>query len=185
MPPVDVDRYFSDYLALLGAMTTTSLPRPARQAAVEVLTAYDSFIPSAIAAGMLLDAADYVALLDRRERVRFTWQRFFDDWDVVLAPTTLDVAFPHQTGSVYERTLEIDHQPVPYLMNFAYVFWATFAGLPATTFPAGVNRDGLPIGLQVVGPYLEDRTTLRFAQLLERDWHRFQAPPLTALVEVR
>ena len=43
--------------------------------------------------------------------------------------------------------------------------------------PAGLDAQGLPVGLQVIGPYLEDRTTLRFAQLLEREWYRFQAPP--------
>jgi amidase len=54
---------------------------------------------------------------------------------------------------------------------------ATLPGLPATAFPCGRNRDGLPIGLQAIGPYLEDRTPIRFAQLLEREMGGFAAPP--------
>jgi len=55
--------------------------------------------------------------------------------------------------------------------------WAIFTGQPATAFPAGLSPAGLPLGLQAIGPYLEDRTTLRFAQLLEREWHAFEPPP--------
>ncbi len=90
---------------------------------------------------------------------------------------TLDAAFPHQTGEFAARTLLIDNEPVPYLLNIVYPMWAIFAGQPSTAFPGGLNRAGLPLGLQAIGPYLEDRTTLRFAQLLEREWQGFQPPP--------
>ena len=53
-----------------------------------------------------------------------------------------------------------------------------FTGQPATAFPAGLGSEsGLPLGLQAIGGYLEDRTTMRFAQLLEREWYRFERPP--------
>ena len=58
-----------------------------------------------------------------------------------------------------------------------YPMWAILPGQPATAFPAGLDPKGLPLGLQAIGPYLEDRTTLRFAQLLEREWQGFQPPP--------
>jgi amidase len=54
---------------------------------------------------------------------------------------------------------------------------ATSANLPATAMPVGLTRAGLPYGLQVIGPYLEDRTTLGFAELAEREFGGFQAPP--------
>jgi len=96
---------------------------------------------------------------------------------VLVGPTTLDVAFPHQVGSFETRTLLGDDERVPYYSNIIYPMWAIFAGQPATAFPAGLSRQGLPLGLQAIGPYLEDRTPLRFAQLLEREWQAFQRPP--------
>ena len=65
---------------------------------------------------------------------------------------------------------------VDYLLNIVYPMWAIYTGQPATAFP-GLNSAGLPLGLQAIGPYLEDRTTIRFAQLLEREWYSFEPPP--------
>jgi amidase len=45
---------------------------------------------------------------------------------------------------------------------------ATLANLPATAMPIGATRRGLPIGMQVIGPYLEDRTTIAFAGQLAK-----------------
>jgi amidase len=52
----------------------------------------------------------------------------------------------------------------------------TVAGQPSTAFPVGLSRGGLPIGLQAVGPYLEDRTPIRFAALLAREIGGFRKP---------
>jgi amidase len=54
---------------------------------------------------------------------------------------------------------------------------ATLAGQPATSFPAGLSSAGLPIGLQAIGPYLEDRTPIRFAGLLADEVGGYQRPP--------
>jgi amidase len=132
---------------------------------------------SAQAEGFVIDAAGYLALVRRREVARAAWRSFFKDWDVLIGPMTLDAAFEHKTGAFSERTLQIDNETVPYVINLVYPMWAIFAGQPSTAFPAGLNRAGLPLGLQAIGPYLEDRTTLRFAQLLEREWQGFVPPP--------
>jgi len=96
---------------------------------------------------------------------------------VLVCPTALDAAFPHESGAWDDRVLHIDGHDVPYRLNIVYPMWAIFPGQPATAFPAGLNGAGLPLGLQAIGPYLEDRTTLRFAQLLEREWRGFEPPP--------
>jgi amidase len=124
-----------------------------------------------------MDAAAYVRLVTRRERARVAWRDFFRAWDVVLAPMTLDVAFPHQEAPFEERRLIVDHRSLPYGATLLYAMPAIFAGLPSTAFPGGLNEAGLPLGLQAIGPYLEDRTTLKFAQLVEEAWYRFEPPP--------
>jgi amidase len=176
MPTLDYDQYFRDYLTLLTVATSQAQTRAEREAMARANK--DTGILAAQAEGLTLDAAGYLALLNRRESARHAWRSFFCDWDVLIGPMTLDAAFPHQTTADFaSRTLLVDNEPVPYLLNIVYPMWAIFAGQPSTAFPAGLNRAGLPLGLQAIGPYLEDKTTLRFAQLLEREWHGFQPPP--------
>jgi Asp-tRNA(Asn)/Glu-tRNA(Gln) amidotransferase A subunit family amidase len=68
----------------------------------------------------------------------------------------------------------------PYAPNLRtadlFVRPATLTGCLATTAPAGLSRSGLPVGLQIVGPYLEDATPIGFAQLLAGEIGGFQQP---------
>ena len=177
MPAVDHETYLTDYLALLTVITSQGQRRAEREATAARMIESGDPVLTAQAAAMTLDAHEFLSLLNRREAVRQAWRDFFIDWDVVICPTALDAAFPHQSGPSGHRTLTIDGRAVPYLLNIVYPMWAIFPGQPATAFPAGLNAAGLPLGLQAIGPYLEDRTTLRFAQLLEREWYAFEAPP--------
>jgi amidase len=64
----------------------------------------------------------------------------------------------------------------PFWNLLSYISPATLTGCPATTLPAGLGRDGLPIGLQVMGPYLEDTTPIAFARLLSEEIGGFRPP---------
>ena len=122
-------------------------------------------------------ANEWLALLDAQAQVRRQWAALFETFDVVLAPTRGTVAFPHEDepdGS--RRTLEIDGEPTPYFAQIAWPGLATLANLPATAAPIGMTRAGLPIGVQIIGPDLEDRTPLIFAELLEREFGGFRPP---------
>jgi amidase len=72
----------------------------------------------------------------------------------------------------------IDGQETPYFDQLAYPSLALLPNLPATAFPAGFTKAGLPIGLQAIGAYLDDRTTIAFAGLIEREFGGFRAPPV-------
>jgi amidase len=76
------------------------------------------------------------------------------------------------------RRIEIDGKGYPYLDTFLVsAGLATAPGLPATAVPIARSQTGLPIGVQIVGPYLEDRTTIAFAEHLEREFGGFVPPP--------
>jgi amidase len=116
-----------------------------------------------------VDAHTYLALTDERFRLRQQWARLFQDFDVVLAPAFGRTAFPHEDNPDWsQRRLTIDNEATPYGAQLAWPGLATYPGLPATAIPLGMSRDGLPIGAQLIGPWLEDRTPLRLAGLLAR-----------------
>ena len=177
MPDIDQRTYFHDYMTLLAVMTSLGESRSARQQMALETRGHNQDFRIAMAKGFTLDATDYLMLLNRRESARAAWRAFFNDWDVLVSPTALDAAFQHRTGPQSQRVLTLDDTDVPYTLNIVYPMWAIFTGQPATAFPAGLSSTGLPLGLQAIGPYLEDRTTIRFAQLLEREWYHFEPPP--------
>lgn len=121
---------------------------------------------------------EWLGLLDQQTFIQRQWARLFGEFDVVLLPIFGAAAFPHideVTPGV--TTLSVNGQPTPYFDQLAWAGPATLGGLPATAIPIGFTAGGLPIGAQVVGPFLEDRTTIGFAGLLEREFGGFRAPP--------
>ena len=101
----------------------------------------------------------------------------FKSFDVVLCPPMPTPAFPHDHLTDWKRHLDIDGKQVPYVHQIVWASMATVLGLPATVAPIGHSEEGLPIGVQIIGPYLEDRTTIAFAGLIEREFGGFVPPP--------
>ncbi|MEO6653726.1 MAG: amidase [Ilumatobacteraceae bacterium] len=106
---------------------------------------------------------------ERRLQLRERWREFFVHHDVILMPVQPRAAIAHDHAfPQWERTVEIDGIRRPYLDLFGWTGPAGAGYLPATVVPAGLGDDGLPIGVQIVGPYLHDRTTLRAAALIAK-----------------
>ena len=114
-----------------------------------------------------------------RELQREAWARLFADHDVVLAPVMPTAAFPHDTeGSLPDRVLDIDGVPVPHLVTMAWCGAIGAVLLPVVTVPTGLTPSGLPVGVQVIGPYLSDLRLLSIANLLTTATnHPFTPPP--------
>jgi amidase len=178
----DLRQHHQVYSALLWT-NATMLATPATQTQLAELfrTRGDEFAAAALR-GLEATAGDYVGLFRERERYRVAYRAFFQDWDVLLTPITLSTAFPHQAMpwppmvSIVERKLDVDGQSIPYDLQSVYPAVATLSGQPATAFPIGLSRIGLPIGLQVIGPYLEDYTPIRFTALVAEEWGGFRPP---------
>jgi amidase len=111
-----------------------------------------------------------------REQLRWKWHDFFRTQDVLLTPIMPTAAFPHDHRPFGERTIMVDNREMPY---FQQTFWAGLTGvafLPSTVLPTGLNTEGLPIGLQIVGPEYSDLITIGVAHELELRGCRFEPP---------
>lgn len=134
-------------------------------------------IAVANAYGASLPHRDWLRLDEQRRRVQRQWAAFFEDHDLVLCPVLSTAAFPHSEVPPQERKLRVNGRKVPFENQ---LFWAGCAGLPylpASVAPIGQSGEGLPIGVQIIGPRYGDLTTLRFASLLEERYRAFQPPP--------
>jgi amidase len=115
---------------------------------------------------------------ERRLQMRKKWFHFFKEWDAILLPVSPVPAIPHDHSlPMSRRTIDVDGASRPYGDLIKWMGLTGVAYLPATVVPVGLTAQGLPVGIQVAGPYLEDRTTLAIARHLERLLGGFRAPP--------
>jgi amidase len=116
---------------------------------------------------------DWQSANNGRTRLQRQWATLFKQYDVVLCPVMPTVAFRHDHSDQATRRLDVDGQSQAYINNIVWAGPATGAGLPATVAPIGRTDTGLPIGVQIIGPSLEDATPIQFAQLLEQAFGGF------------
>jgi amidase len=122
-------------------------------------------------------AFDWMDLMDEQFRIRKQWAALFRSFDVVLAPAFGTAAFTHDDQAMTHPFL-VNGKPVDYQTQGAFATMAGLGNLPVTVAPVGMTKAALPIGIQIIGPYLEDRTTISFAKLLAQEIGGFVPPPL-------
>jgi amidase len=147
-------------------------------------TAADRFAPADtstlahIVRGFALSHRDWLQLNERRHRMRLAWEAFFGEYDVMLAPVTATAAFPHDhEPDQTKRHIIVNNKKAN---MFDQMFWAGYCGvtlMPASTAPIGQTKEGLPVGVQIIGPQYGDYTCIKFAELLEKDYRAFVPPP--------
>jgi amidase len=117
-------------------------------------------------------------LIAEQNKIQTMWASFFKHYDVLLAPVSPTVAFPHDhKGTIMTRTLKINGKEKPMLNNMTWTRVAIVSGLPATVAPVGLSDSGLPVGIQIIGAMFEDRTTIDFAKGLSELIGGFVVPP--------
>ena len=115
---------------------------------------------------------------ERRLQMRARWREFFGQWDVLLAPVSPTVAIPHDHGQpMTGRRIDVAGESRPYMDQLRWMGLFGVVFLPSTVVPIGIHSNGLPIGMQVVGPYLEDNTTLAVASHIEAMTGGTPTPP--------
>ena len=109
-----------------------------------------------------LSAGYYEAYYGQAQKVRTLiirdYERMFDEFDLLVSPTSPTTAFP--IGA------KVD-DPLAMYLNDIFTIPANLAGVPAISVPCGLDGDGLPVGLQLTAPVLQEQVLLRAANALE------------------
>ncbi len=180
-PDIDTSHAQDIYIQLLRAATsgrqTADVFRQNLEAARKLAPDDPSYYARMMRANTM-PHKDWLAANEARHQMRLKWAAFFKDYDLLLCPAAASAAFPHdQEGERYQRSVTVNGKPAP---TTDQLFWAGYpcvAYLPSTVAPIGFTPDGLPVGVQIVGPQYGDRTCIAFARLLEQEYHGFLPPP--------
>ncbi len=111
--------------------------------------------------------AFYVRALKVRRRITMDFDAVWDRVDAILTPSTPSAAF-----AIGDKQID----PVTMYLNDVFTVTANLAGLPGISVPAGLDKNGLPLGLQVIGKALDEATVFQVADALE-DAAGFTARP--------
>jgi amidase len=170
------------YMRMLMSFLAASFPPEVyagARGAAAALAAADTSLGAERLRGIALSHRDWVMADGARARLRAQWRELFKSFDAVICPVMPTPAYPHDHSDDQEtRRIDIDGKPYVYPDQLAWPGIATLPGLPATAIPIGLSPEGLPVGVQIVGPWLEDRTPLKLAELIEREFGGFVPPPM-------
>jgi aspartyl-tRNA(Asn)/glutamyl-tRNA(Gln) amidotransferase subunit A len=142
----------------------------------ESLAACDDDYRSVVAGGRAYGGVDYIEATYRRTALRASFLDLFRTVDALVTPTVAVTAFRAGTLGV-DRVADA---AVDRHLGWSPFSWPiNLTGLPAATIPCGFDSSGLPIGLQIVAPWLDEALILRIAAAFERarPWAQFRPRP--------
>ena len=178
-PDISPREMHETYLSLLVSAGLVNLPDEyysVAQGSAAQLDANDRSPLAVVTRARVLDHRSWSDYNEARTNYRLRWRAFFEAWDVVICPISATAAYEHDHRPKIERTLAVDSTPTSHYEHYFWVGLATVAYLPSTAFPSGLSKNGLPIGLQIIGPEYGDRTTIQVARLIAQELGGFQAP---------
>jgi amidase len=172
---VDPHRQFENYFMVLSAIMNEGLPEAVIKGMQEAVAkgADDLWLR-----GATLPHRDWLKQSNLRLKARAVWQEYFKTHDAFLTPVGFVPAFPHNhQGAPISRKLMTTEGERDYTDLARWITFATLTGCPATVAPVGRTKSGLPVGIQIMGPYLEDATPIDIAGKLVDVTGGFVAPP--------
>jgi amidase len=180
LPQFSDEEAYENFIVLLRATSTKRMSETEIETAAQKsksLQPDDKSYVALMTRAFGLSHGGWLKANERRHQIRQIWDAFFDEWDVLLCPCAASAAWPHdQKGERHERLIPVNGKMVS---TIDQRFWAGYSCnffLPSTVAPLGLSADGLPLGVQIITREYGDYTSLRFAELLEKEWRRFTAP---------
>ena len=182
---MSLETFLPTYLNLLGSVLSGNL-KPALRPITSLMGKFANKLVKPlklspyignVLQGMSQAHAEFLKQHETRLRIARKADRIFDQYDVVLTPVVPVTAFKHQQKpALHMRKLEINGEERPYTEIFNWIAPATLMGLPATSAPVGSTKNGLPVNVQILGRKYHDKTTIKFASLLEKSLRGFIKP---------
>jgi len=189
----DVTPVDAEYLGLLRATADALADAGARVEEVhpggalrDQIAVYQPLIAAAVSPSMPDDVAEKISRShlqwlrndEARTAVQRDWAAWFAGYDVLLAPAWSAPAFEHDhSGTMIDRVVMVNGQP---RNHFELSWWLMVVNLtnhPAVITPIGRTAAGLPVGMQVIAPYLHDRRAIRVAGLVSGIVGGYDVPP--------
>jgi len=162
---------FNNYMFLLSALIFSREPKEAQESDRKK---YQQNPTNPFGAGALSSYAEWQQQCFRQLAFRALWQEYFEEIDVFLMPCSFTVAFHHNhEEDLNSRTLDTPDGKRPYMQLMPWMVTATLTGCPATAAPIGQSLSGLPVGIQIMGPFLGRCDTHRVRRSSERRDRRF------------
>ncbi len=175
----DMQEVWKTYGELFGSMLFVGFPAPAR-AAVRTFGRFLFKDPISRAASKRATASlkDYFEVMQRRDRLIQSLESFLGKYDAWLCPVTPTPAFPHRKMGKIHTPIEVDGASIPgNLAGTGYTCGFNLTGSPVVTIPLARSRDGLPIGVQIVGRRWGEMALLNAAEALTEITGPFRQPP--------
>ena len=182
---MSLETFVPTYMNLLGSVLSGTL-KPAQRRVTAVIAKLAGKFGKQMKLGAHIDKmltgmtqvhADWLKNHETRLRIARKSEKIFEQYDVVLTPVVMVPAFQHQPKpAVHKRRLPVNGDERAYTELFTWIAPATLMGLPATSAPVGETSSGLPVNIQIIGAKYQDKTTIRFADLLEKTIRGFKQP---------
>jgi len=168
------------YLVLLHSQTGAGMPDSVRARWADLRKSAapgDKSHRVLQAIGGTMNVAEQFVWKERQAQLRRKWQDFFKSYDVVLAPVMMRPAFEHNhETNWHKRELAVNGVMRPYMDVLIWAGPAVVSYLPASVAPVGVTSEGKPVGIQIIGPHLEDYTTIAVAAMFDEILGGFKPP---------
>lgn len=165
---------YDNYAFLLSTETNEGLPDTVTQQNLKLVA---GGLRDPDVRGSVASHRDWQHQTERRVITQNTWRDYFKNFDAFLSPTTFVPAFPHDHAPVAARKLAANGAQRAYSDLRKWIDFATLTGCPATVAPVGLIKSGLPVGLQITGPFLEDATPIDVAMKVRDVCGGFVLPP--------
>ena len=120
-----------------------------------------------IKAGLSFELKDIGKATEQRKDIYEVFYRFFQDYDILITPTTPIPAFEKEMTEIGTRFPKIKNKPINITSWMSYTKPFNLTGLPAASIPCGWSNEGLPIGMQIIGKRYDEKTVLQVSKAFE------------------